>query len=171
MPWIFKTNKNQALQHPTFANHESCDQIQMQGVYLIKTKISFPFPFSSFSSSTSFNACGKIHHLEAVFLWDLTKIIRESTFCQKLSDKWLAYNFSFSFMSSFFLPPPLFIGVLSYWQQSKWGMLVKYEGFRFVPCFALCPSFILHDFWTTAGALRGRCVFMCKTHSSPLNSL
>lgn len=172
MPWIFKTNKNRALKHPTFPNHESCDQMQTPVVYLIKIKPSFPFPFFSFSSSTPSNACGKIHHLEAGFLWDLTKIIQESIFCQKLSDKSSGLHIIILFFYVFFsTPPPLFIGILSYWQQSKWGMLMKYEGFTFVLCFARCLSFILHDFWITAGALRNRCVFMCKTHSSPPNSL
>lgn len=73
MPWIFKTSQNQACKHPTFPKHESCNQMQTQVVYSIKIKPSFPFAFFSFSSSTPFSACGKIHHLEAVFLWDLTK--------------------------------------------------------------------------------------------------
>lgn len=45
-------------------------------------------------------------------------------------------------MSSFF-PPPLFIGALSYWQQSKWAMLRRYKGFRFV----LCSLPQLHFAW------------------------
>lgn len=90
--------------------------MQTQVAYIIKIKPSFPFPFFSFPSSIPFNACVKIHHLEAGFLQDLTKIIQESVFCKKLSDKSSGLHIiaPFFFLDLLFFSPPLFVGVLSY---------------------------------------------------------
>lgn len=91
MPWKFKTNKDQALKPPAFPNHESCDQMQTEVVYLIKIKPSFPFSFFSFSSSTPFNACGKIHQLEAV-IYEIWQRSFRSQYFAKSKVLWLAYN-------------------------------------------------------------------------------
>lgn len=146
MPWIFKTNKNRALKHPTFPNHESCDQMQTPVVYLIKIKPSFPFPFFSFSSSTPSNACGKIHHLEAGFLWDLTKIIQESIFCQKLSDKSSGLHIITPFLLCLLFHPPSSF----HWDfelLTAEQMRYAHEVWRLHFCTLLCSLPQLHFAW------------------------